>query len=50
MQLVANREILEGLKRGGLLIGDVEAMMECNLAAVFMPHGLVRCPRLVPPG
>lgn len=37
---LAYRVILEGLKAGGLLQGDVDQMMEKHLGAVFMPHGL----------
>lgn len=41
MHLLANRIILEDLKAGGLLKGDLEEMMGVNLAGeVFMPHGL----------
>ncbi|XP_055352221.1 xaa-Pro dipeptidase-like [Paramacrobiotus metropolitanus] len=40
MHLLAERTLLEELKRGGLLQGDVEQMMEARLPAVFMPHGL----------
>jgi len=41
MHLLANRVILEDLKEGGLLAGDVDEMMAVNLAGeVFMPHGL----------
>src|SRR4051794_23164419 len=32
--------ILETLKENGVLQGEVEAMMEARLGAVFMPHGL----------
>lgn len=37
--MLAERTILEGLKAGGLLRGDVGAMVEARLGAVFMPHG-----------
>lgn len=40
MHLLAERTILEDLKKHGLLTGDVHAMMEARLGAVFMPHGL----------
>lgn len=32
--------MLEHLKKGGLLRGDVEAMMDARLGAIFLPHGL----------
>jgi Xaa-Pro dipeptidase len=32
--------ILEGLVEAGILHGDVAAMQQAHLAAVFMPHGL----------
>lgn len=32
--------ILETLKENGVLQGDVQAMMESRLGAIFMPHGL----------
>lgn len=34
------RVLLEELKAGGLLIGEVDDMMANNLARVFQPHGL----------
>ena len=41
MHLLANREMLEDLKAGGLLRGSVDDMMKVNLAGrVFQPHGL----------
>uniref|UniRef100_A0A061RJ50 Xaa-Pro dipeptidase n=1 Tax=Tetraselmis sp. GSL018 TaxID=582737 RepID=A0A061RJ50_9CHLO len=40
MHGLALRKILEGLKRGGFVQGDVDAMMEKDLGALFMPHGL----------
>jgi len=40
MHLLAQRTILEHLRAGGLVTGDLDAMMEANLGAVFMPHGL----------
>ena len=39
MQLLAERTILSALLAGGLLRGEVEAMVEARLGAVFMPHG-----------
>lgn len=39
MQLLAERTILGHLKAGGLLVGEVDAMVEARLGAVFMPHG-----------
>jgi Xaa-Pro dipeptidase len=40
MHTLACRAILSGLKEGGLLRGDVEEMLACELGGVFMPHGL----------
>ncbi|XP_054786246.1 uncharacterized protein LOC129292674 [Prosopis cineraria] len=40
MHKLAEKVILESLKRGGILIGDVDDMMTKRLGAVFMPHGL----------
>lgn len=40
MHKQAERAMLEHLKTGGLLKGDVDAMMEARLGAIFMPHGL----------
>ncbi|KAJ8983068.1 hypothetical protein NQ317_007110 [Molorchus minor] len=40
MHLLANRVLLEQLKKGGLLKGSVNEMMQANLGAVFQPHGL----------
>lgn len=40
MHLLANRVMLEALKAGGLLRGDVEEMIKAGLNAVFQPHGL----------
>eukprot|EP00296_Roombia_truncata_P000295 JP435963.1.p2 GENE.JP435963.1~~JP435963.1.p2 ORF type:complete len:349 (-),score=118.26 JP435963.1:66-980(-) len=37
---LAERVILESLKEGGLLKGDVDDMMKHYLGSVFMPHGL----------
>jgi len=36
----AERALLEKLTAGGLLRGDVDAMMAAHMGAVFMPHGL----------
>jgi Xaa-Pro dipeptidase len=32
--------VLKALKEAGIVQGDVDAMMECRLGAVFQPHGL----------
>ncbi|KAI4488666.1 hypothetical protein M0802_011374 [Mischocyttarus mexicanus] len=40
MHLLANETMLNSLKEGGLLIGDVKEMMESGLNEVFQPHGL----------
>ncbi|VDP19531.1 unnamed protein product [Soboliphyme baturini] len=40
MHVLAQRIILQHLLRAGIIKGDIEKMMESNLGAVFMPHGL----------
>lgn len=40
MHLLANRILLTELKKGGLLKGEVDAMVGAGLAATFQPHGL----------
>ncbi|KAK3004578.1 hypothetical protein RJ639_018539 [Escallonia herrerae] len=40
MHILAEKTVLEALKQGGLLVGDVDNMMIERLGAVFMPHGL----------
>lgn len=40
MHLLANRVMLQKLKDGNLLTGDVEAMIDAGLNYVFQPHGL----------
>ncbi|MCL7045934.1 hypothetical protein MKW94_008125, partial [Papaver nudicaule] len=40
MHKLAEKTILEALKDGGILIGDVHDMMSERIGAVFMPHGL----------
>ncbi|XP_053676185.1 xaa-Pro dipeptidase [Anopheles nili] len=40
MHLLANRVMLEELRKGQLLKGDVGEMMEAGLNAIFQPHGL----------
>ncbi|KAL2534287.1 Metallopeptidase M24 family protein [Abeliophyllum distichum] len=40
MHKLAEKTILESLKEGGLLCGDVDAMIHERLGAVLMPHGL----------
>lgn len=40
MHLLANRTLLEDLKAGGLLRGEVDDMMAHNLGGYFQPHGL----------
>ncbi|XP_076064477.1 dipeptidase C isoform X2 [Oratosquilla oratoria] len=37
---VAYRAMLQHLKDGGIVQGDIEDMMKVNLGAVFQPHGL----------
>ncbi|XP_072931446.1 xaa-Pro dipeptidase [Epargyreus clarus] len=40
MHLLANRAMLEHLKEGGLLKGDVEEMIKAGVNGVLQPHGL----------
>lgn len=40
MHLLALRVLLEELKAGGLLKGDVQEMLDAGLGAIFQPHGL----------
>ncbi|KAK9275154.1 hypothetical protein L1049_022413 [Liquidambar formosana] len=40
MHKLAEKIILESLKKGCILVGDVDDMMVERLGAVFMPHGL----------
>lgn len=40
MHRLAEKVILQELKAGGLLQGDVDEMLKAHLGAVFMPHGL----------
>ncbi|XP_041981280.1 xaa-Pro dipeptidase [Aricia agestis] len=40
MHLTANRAMLEHLKKGGLLKGDVESMIENGVNHILQPHGL----------
>lgn len=40
MHVLANKTLLEELKKGGLLQGDVNEMLEAGLGAIFQPHGL----------
>ncbi|XP_077286608.1 dipeptidase C [Arctopsyche grandis] len=40
MHLLANRVMLQKLKEGGLLKGEVEDMIKARLNGVFQPHGL----------
>eukprot|EP00192_Tetraselmis_astigmatica_P004654 CAMPEP_0117698338 /NCGR_PEP_ID=MMETSP0804-20121206/29707_1 /TAXON_ID=1074897 /ORGANISM="Tetraselmis astigmatica, Strain CCMP880" /LENGTH=495 /DNA_ID=CAMNT_0005512645 /DNA_START=73 /DNA_END=1560 /DNA_ORIENTATION=- len=40
MHGLANRTILNGLKAGGFLTGDIDEMMGSHVGALFMPHGL----------
>jgi Xaa-Pro dipeptidase len=40
MHRLAERVLLERLKDGGLLLGNVDDMLAVHLGAVFMPHGL----------
>lgn len=40
MHMLAAKTLLEKLKAGGLLKGDVEEMLADGLGALFQPHGL----------
>ncbi|XP_055591666.1 xaa-Pro dipeptidase [Uranotaenia lowii] len=40
MHCLANRVMLGELKKGGLLVGEVDDMMKAGLNAIFQPHGL----------
>lgn len=40
MHMLAEKVILESLKRGHIVVGNVDDMMAARLGAVFMPHGL----------
>ena len=40
MHTLAYKVILLGLTKAGVLRGNVDDMLACNLGAVFMPHGL----------
>ena len=40
MHRLADRVQCEALKAGGLLTGDVDAMMAAFVPSLFMPHGL----------
>lgn len=40
MHVLANRVLLEELKIGGLVTGDVEEMIDAGLGGIFQPHGL----------
>lgn len=40
MHTLANKVLLEELKKGGLVKGDVEEMVSAGLASTFQPHGL----------
>ncbi|KAF5788555.1 putative xaa-Pro dipeptidase [Helianthus annuus] len=40
MHKLAEKIVLQALKKGSLLVGDVDEMMVERLGSVFMPHGL----------
>jgi len=40
MHRVAERAVLKGLIEGGVLRGELDEMIDANLGAIFMPHGL----------
>ena len=39
MHRLAERCILAGLSKGGLVQGDIDAAVEADVGALFMPHG-----------
>lgn len=48
MHLLSNRVMLQKLKEGGLLQGDVEEMITAGLNYVFQPHGMgIRAGKIV---
>ena len=40
MHLLANKVMLQAMKDGGLLCGDVDSMINVGLHEIFQPHGL----------
>lgn len=40
MHKLAEKTILESLKKEGIVLGDIDEMMAKRLGAIFMPHGL----------
>ena len=40
LHLLAETVLLQEMKAGGLLVGEVDAMMEVRLGAIFMPCGM----------
>lgn len=40
LHVLANTVLLQELKAGGLLKGDVDEMVQAGLGAIFQPHGL----------
>lgn len=40
MHLEANKVMLEKLRDGGLVHGDIQEMINAEIAAIFQPHGL----------
>lgn len=40
MHLLANRAMLEELKKGNIVTGNVDEMIEAGIGAIFQPHGL----------
>ncbi|KAE9614018.1 putative xaa-Pro dipeptidase [Lupinus albus] len=40
MHILAEKVILESLKKGQILVGNVNDMLSARLGALFMPHGL----------
>lgn len=40
MHLLADKTILEEFKNAGLLVGDIDEMLEHRISSLFFPHGL----------
>lgn len=40
MHLLADKVILEDLVKAGILVGDINEMLEHRISAIFFPHGL----------
>ncbi|KAL3281512.1 hypothetical protein HHI36_004719 [Cryptolaemus montrouzieri] len=40
LHIIANISLLEDLRKGGLIKGDIQEMLKAGVAAIFQPHGL----------